>query len=318
MPRPPAEMQGFIGQKDITRSIQRTVEGALIRNLLAPHMAFLGPPGHGKSVLAEAVVRLAGSGIHKLSAATARARDIARCLSKLKPGGCVLIDEAHALDHRSLMLLNTAVDELRVPSARGGGASLEEIAPFTLLITTHRWGTLDAAFRSRFIRYELEPYTDLELIRITQRVGRSVGFELTTQACRLMLEQSDRSPRQLGAWVRHMALVFPRHVRLKTDQVRSYLRDDRRIRDGLGPAERNYLRALGHHQLTQRAIATAMAGGDTAMLANRIEPLLIRRGLLDKPRGGGRRLTPLGLKFLAEIEDTSTSLKPVEVTNEPR
>jgi Holliday junction DNA helicase RuvB len=282
--RPQKNFEGFIGQRDVIRSLERILAGAQRTRIPLPHLLLVGPPGYGKSSLASAIAKACSTSLLEIPSTAVTPHGVAEVLVQMRGRDVVFLDEGHTLKERVVMTLNRALDTGRVPDPDSkGGTETREIPEFTLVIATNRPGELNKPFRSRFVELQLQDYTQSELVEIAKRVAEAQGIALTAQAARRLAEHTD-SPRVIGKWTKLIATCYSGAAEVNQPLVEAFLREVVGLDEhGLSARHRRYIQALARHGGRPKAQRTLVVdvGCDHATVAYEIEPDLIRRGLLE-------------------------------------
>ena len=215
-------------------------------------MLFYGPPGLGKTTLAQIVARELGVGFRATSGPVlAKAGDLAAILSNLEPNDVLFIDEIHRLNPAVEEILYPAMEDYVLDLIIGDGPAARtvriDLAPFTLVGATTRAGLLSTPLRDRFgIPLRLEFYTPEELVRVVMGAGRKMGAPLSEDGALEIASRSRGTPRVAGRLLRRVrdfahaegAEIIDKKAaskalaRLEVDPV------------GLDHSDRRYLRAL--------------------------------------------------------------------------
>jgi Holliday junction DNA helicase RuvB len=276
-----------------------------------------GPPGLGKTTLAQIVARELGVGFRATSGPViARAGDLAAILTNLQPRDVLFIDEIHRLQPAIEEILYPAMEDFQLDLIIGEGPAARsvriDLAPFTLVGATTRAGLLATPLRDRFgIPLRLVFYTPAELERIVARGAQKLGLDMLPEAAAEIARRSRGTPRIAGRLLRrvrdfaHVAGGGPVD-RPAADAALTRLEVDRL---GLDAMDRRYLRRMAEHHgggpVGVETLAAALAEArDT--LEDVIEPYLIQEGLvLRTSRGrvlGERGWRHLGLAPPAGIQ----------------
>jgi Holliday junction DNA helicase RuvB len=271
------------------------------------HVLFHGPPGLGKTTLAQIVARELGVGFRATSGPVLqRSGDLAAILTNLQPRDVLFVDEIHRLQPAIEETLYPAMEDFCLDLIIGEGPAARtvriDIPPFTLIGATTRAGLLATPLRDRFgIPLRLVFYTAAELHGIVTRGARKLSFALSDDGAMEIAKRSRGTPRIAGRLlrrVRDFAMVEDRAAdRAMVDSALLRLEVDAL---GLDAMDRRYLRRIAEHHgggpVGIETLAAALAEGrDT--LEEVVEPFLIQEGLvLRTPRG--RMLGEAGWRHL--------------------
>ena len=261
------------------------------------HVLFYGPPGLGKTTLAQIMSRELGVNFRMTSGPVlAKAGDLAAILTNLEARDVLFIDEIHRLNPVVEEILYPALEDFELDLVIGEGPAARtvriDLAPFTLVGATTRLGLLTTPLRDRFgIPTRLEFYTHDELIQIVTRAGRLMGTEATAEGAAEIARRARGTPRIAGRLLRRVAdfaLVEGDGRITKELADRSLTRlgvDDL----GLDGADRRYLSLLaenyGGGPVGIETIAAALSEARDAV-EEVVEPFLLQQGLIQRtPRG---------------------------------
>ncbi len=304
----PTRLAAFIGQSRLKANLAVFIEAARSRGEPLDHVLFAGPPGLGKTTLAQILAAELGVGFRMTAGPIiARAGDLAAILTNLQPRDVLFIDEIHRLPPAVEEVLYPAMEDFKLDLVIGEGPAARsvriDLPPFTLVGATTRTGLLTTPLRDRFgILARLDFYRVEELEAIVRRGARILGLELTDAACREIARRARGTPRiatRLLRRVRDFATVR------EAAPVDAELADEvlRRLEiDGLGldALDRRYLRLIaekyGGGPVGIDTVAAALSEQrDT--LEETVEPYLLQQGLIRRtPRG--RVLTRLAFDHL--------------------
>ncbi|MBK5928655.1 Holliday junction branch migration DNA helicase RuvB [Rhodobaculum claviforme] len=306
----PQTLDDFVGQAEARANLRVFIESARMRSEAMDHTLFYGPPGLGKTTLAQIMARELGVGFRMTSGPVlARAGDLAAILTNLEARDVLFIDEIHRLNPAVEEVLYPALEDFQLDLVIGEGPAARtvriELQPFTLVGATTRLGLLTTPLRDRFgIPTRLQFYTEAELALIIARGARLMNIPAEDAGIAEIARRARGTPRIAGRLLRRVvdfALVEGdgRLTRTLADSALTRLGVDHL---GLDGADRRYLTLLAEHYgggpVGVETIAAALSEARDA-IEEVIEPYLLQQGLLARtPRGrmlASRAWTHLGL-----------------------
>ncbi|MBV8615565.1 MAG: Holliday junction branch migration DNA helicase RuvB [Acetobacteraceae bacterium] len=304
----PQRLSEFIGQRAARENLAVFIESARTRAEALDHVLLHGPPGLGKTTLAQIVARELGVGFRATSGPIIqRAGDLAAILTNLQPRDVLFIDEIHRLQPTIEEVLYPAMEDFQLDLMIGEGPSARsvriDLSPFTLVGATTRAGLLATPLRDRFgIPLRLVFYTPEELELIVRRGAEKLGFALTPDGAAEIARRARGTPRVAGRLlrrVRDFAVVEGQGAvdRAAADAALRRLDVDAR---GLDAMDRRYLRRIAEHHaggpVGVETLAAALAEArDT--LEDVVEPFLIQEGFVLRT-SRGRMLGEPGWRHL--------------------
>ena len=308
----PQKLSEFIGQEKARANLSVFIEAAKARQEALDHVLFVGPPGLGKTTLAQIVARELGVNFRATSGPViAKAGDLAALLTNLEPRDVLFIDEIHRLSPQVEEILYPAMEDFQLDLIIGEGPAARsvkiDLSPFTLVGATTRAGLLTNPLRDRFgIPVRLNFYTEAELELIVSRGARVLGIGMTPDGANEIAKRSRGTPRIAGRLLRRVRDFA--HVdgdkavdRKIADKALQALEVDA---SGLDAMDRRYLRMIAENYAGGPGGVETIAAGLSEprdALEDIIEPYLIQKGFLQRtPRG--RLLTPQAFTHLGMKE----------------
>jgi len=293
----PQGLDEFIGQSEARANLRVFIDSARQRGEAMDHTLFHGPPGLGKTTLAQIMARELGVGFRMTSGPVlAKAGDLAAILTNLERNDVLFIDEIHRLNPAVEEVLYPALEDFELDLVIGEGPAARtvriELQPFTLIGATTRMGLLTTPLRDRFgIPVRLQFYEARELEEIVTRGARLLGAPATQDGAREIARRARGTPRIAGRLLRRVvdfavvegdgtvghAIADRALTRLGVDDL------------GLDGADRRYLRLIaesyGGGPVGIETLSAALSESRDA-LEEVIEPYLLQQGLIQRtPRG---------------------------------
>ena len=293
----PQMLSEFVGQAEARSNLAVFIQSAKQREEAMDHTLFHGPPGLGKTTLAQIISRELGVGFRMTSGPVlAKAGDLAAILTNLEARDVLFIDEIHRLNPAVEEVLYPALEDFELDLVIGEGPAARtvriELQPFTLVGATTRMGLLTTPLRDRFgIPTRLQFYTEDELFIIVDRNARKLGAPADEGGAREIAKRARGTPRIAGRLLRRVvdfAVVEGdgRVTRELADMALTRLGVDHL---GLDGADRRYLKLIAeNYQGGPVGIETMSAALSESRdaLEEVIEPFLLQQGLIQRtPRG---------------------------------
>ncbi|MGB0696679.1 MAG: Holliday junction branch migration DNA helicase RuvB [Rhodospirillaceae bacterium] len=293
----PGALAEFVGQARARENLQVFIDAARARGEAMDHVLLHGPPGLGKTTLAQITARELGVGFRATSGPMiAKAGDLAAILTNLEPRDVLFIDEIHRLNPAIEEVLYPAMEDFQLDLIIGEGPAARsvriDLAPFTLVGATTRSGLLTTPLRDRFgIPLRLDFYDTEDLVKIVARGARLLDLPMTEDGAREIARRSRGTPRVAGRLLRRVRDFATVAKRLPVD---AFIADASLSRldvdaQGLDAMDRRYLACMAEHYgggpVGVETLAAFLAE-ERDTLEDVIEPFLIQRGFLKRsPRG---------------------------------
>jgi Holliday junction DNA helicase RuvB len=319
----PQTLSEFVGQTKLKSNLRVFIDAAKARGEALDHVLFAGPPGLGKTTLAQILARELRVNFRATSGPViAKAGDLAALLTNLEERDILFIDEIHRLNPAVEEILYPAMEDFQLDLIIGEGPAARsvriDLARFTLVGATTRTGLLTTPLRDRFgIPMRLDFYSEEELLEVVRRGARVLRVSLSEDGSREIAKRSRGTPRIAGRLLRRVRdfASVAGAAEIDADVADRALRDLEVDGRGLDSLDRRYLNAIainfGGGPVGVETIAASLSEPRDA-IEEIIEPFLIQQGFLNRtPRG--RLLTQhafrhLGLAVPARPEITQGAL----------
>jgi Holliday junction DNA helicase RuvB len=304
----PLSLGEFIGQKKSRENLKVFIDAARTRNEPLDHVLLFGPPGLGKTTLAQIISREMGVGFRATSGPViSKAGDLAAILTNLQPHDVLFIDEIHRLNAAVEEILYPAMEDRQLDLIIGEGPAARsvriDLPPFTLVAATTRSGLITRPLRERFgIPIRLEFYAPEELALIVSRGASIIGMDITPEGAFEIARRSRGTPRIAGRLtrrVRDFAAVD------KVKKVDAKIADAALLKmevdgQGLDSMDRRYMACIadnyGGGPAGIETIAAALSE-QRDVLEEVVEPYLMQCGLIIRtPRG--RMISDAGYRHM--------------------
>lgn len=293
----PQSLDDFIGQQQARANLRVFIQAARGRGDALDHVLFAGPPGLGKTTLAQIMAKELGVGFRATSGPViSKAGDLAALLTNLEDRDVLFIDEIHRLNPAVEEILYPAMEDFQLDLIIGEGPAARsvriDLAKFTLVAATTRVGLLTTPLRDRFgIPIRLNFYTDAELQLVVERGARVLGAPMQPDGAHEIARRARGTPRVAGRLLRRVrdfaavdgATAITAEV---ADRALEMLEVDK---EGLDALDHRYLNCIAHNYdggpVGIETISAALSEPRDA-IEELVEPYLLQKGFVSRtPRG---------------------------------
>ncbi len=304
----PLYLQDFLGQEKLKENLEIFIKAAKNRGDVLDHSLFYGPPGLGKTTLAQIIAHEMGVGFKgSAGPVISKSGDLAALLTNLQEGDIFFIDEIHRLNKNVEEVLYSAMEDYKLDIIIGEGPAARaikiDLPKFTLVGATTRIGLIANPLKDRFgIQMRINFYTDNELEQIVIRDAKILGIKITKDAALEIAKRSRGTPRiaiRLLKRVRDFASAANEEI-INREIADSSLKRLEIDSVGLDSSDYRYLMFIAKNYrggpVGIDTIASAISE-EKDSVEDTIEPFLIQKGFVEKtPRG--RILTEVAMKHL--------------------
>jgi holliday junction DNA helicase RuvB len=293
----PRSLDEYIGQATVKQNLEILLSAARQRSEAADHVLLYGPPGLGKTTLANIIARELGVNLHTTSGpAIERPGDLAAILTNIEERDVLFIDEIHRLNHSVEEILYPAMEDFAIDVMIGRGPSARSLRlglkPFTVVGATTRAGRIGAPLRDRFgAVYRLDYYSEGELATILQRSAGILDVDIHPDAIQILARRGRGTPRVVNRLLRRVRdfAQIRSDGRIGAHEASEAMRAMDIDDEGLDTTDRRLLAAIVQKFASGPvggAAVAAVIGEEVETIEDVYEPYLLQVGFLDRtPQG---------------------------------
>jgi holliday junction DNA helicase RuvB len=293
----PKQLSEFIGQPQVQKNLSTFISAAGLREEAMDHTLLFGPPGLGKTTLAQIISFELGVGFRSTSGPIInKAGDLAALLTNLQPKDVLFIDEIHRLSPNIEEILYPAMEDFQLDLIIGEGPSARtikiDLPPFTLVGATTRSGLLTTPLRDRFgIQIRMEFYNSIDLVKILLKLAQKLKVNLEENGAYEIAKRSRGTPRVAGRLLRRVRdiLYVSQNKTIDKEFANKALSQLDVDKSGLDAIDRKYLNIIVEkYQGGPVGLDTlsAVLSEQKDMIEEVIEPYLLQRGLIQRSSRG--------------------------------